>query len=298
MAKDPAERYGSAAELAAAARATLPSERRPRRLAAALAAVAAVLAGAALVAVLVTRSEQPGPNAPTAELASGAVQRVNPETGKLEATIAVPGQPLDLAELGRDLAGGRRSRRRLPDRSDDVSARDFRRNPGVPIRVPQSLASESDSVWFGAAGSTGHALLLPLTPRSEPVKHADLQALAERSADPGPPLHTLTQIVPDASVSSSEAFAGWLVDASEGILRRFRGGPNPTLSPPIETGGAAHLAVHDGSNLWVGQGQELVKLVRNKVVANAAAGDPGRDRSAHRRPMGRDDRGTTRAARP
>ena len=85
------------AELAAAARATLPSERRPRRLAAALAAVAAVLAGAALVAVLVTRSEQPGPNAPTAELASGAVQRVNPETGKLEATIAVPGQPLDLA---------------------------------------------------------------------------------------------------------------------------------------------------------------------------------------------------------
>ena len=84
---------------------------------------------------------------------------------------------------------------------------------------------------------------------------------------PGPPLHTLTQIVPDASVSSSEAFAGWLVDASEGILRRFRGGPNPSLSPPIETGGAAHLAVHDGSNLWVGQGQELVKLVRNKVAS-------------------------------
>ncbi len=268
MAKDPAERYGSAAELAAAARATLPSERRPRRLAAALAAVAAVLAGAALVAVLVTRSEQPGPNAPTAELASGAVQRVNPETGKLEATIAVPGQPLDLAVSSGAIW--------LVDDGVDVVFRidptTYQREisgatPGVPIRVPQSLASESDSVWFGAAGSTGHALLLPLTPRSEPVKHVDLQALAERSADPGPPLHTLTQIVPDASVSSSEAFAGWLVDASEGILRRFRGGPNPTLSPPIETGGAAHLAVHDGSNLWVGQGQELVKLVRNKVAS-------------------------------
>jgi serine/threonine protein kinase len=268
MAKDPAERYASAAELAAAARATLPSQGRPRRLAALLAAVAALLAGAALAAVLLTRNEQPGPNAPTTELASGAIQRVNPETGKLEATIAVPGQPLDIAVSSGALW--------LVDDGVDLVFRidptTYQRKisaatPGVPIRVPQSLASESDSVWFGAAGSTGHAVLLPVTPPSEPVKHVDLQALAERSADPGQPLHTLTQVVPDASVSSSEAFAGWLVDASEGIVRRFRGGPNPTLFPPIETGGAAHLAAHDGSNLWVGQGQELVKLVRNKIVS-------------------------------
>jgi hypothetical protein len=138
--------------------------------------------------------------------------------------------------------------------------------PGVPIRVPQSLASESDSVWFGAAGSTGHALLLPVTPPSQPVKHVDLQALAQRSSDPGPPLHTLTQVVLDAS-ASSKVFAGWLVDASEGVLRRFQGGPNPTLSPPIDTGGAAHVAALHGSNLWVGQGRELVKLVRNEVAS-------------------------------
>jgi hypothetical protein len=268
MEKDPAERYASAAELAAAARVTLPSERRPRRLAALLAAVAAVLAGAALAAVLLTRDDQPGPNAPTTELASGAVQRVNPVTGKLEATVAVPGQPLDLAVSSGALW-------LLDDGVDLVYRIDpttYQREisaatPGVPIRVPQSLASESDSVWFGAAGSTGHALLLPVTPPSEPAKHVDLQALAERSADPGPPLHTLTQVVPDARLSSSEAFAGWLVDASEGVLRRFRGGPDPTLSPPIETEGAAHVAAHDGSNLWVGQGQELVKLVRNKVAS-------------------------------
>ena len=193
---------------------------------------------------------------------------MNPETGKFEATIAVPGQPLDLAvssgaiwlvDDGVDLV----FRFDPTTYQREISAA----TPGAPIRVPQSLASESDSVWFGAAGSTGHAVFLPVTPPSEPVKHVDLQALAERSADPGPPLHTLTQVVPDASVSSSEAFAGWLVDASEGVLRRFRGGPNPTLSPPIETGGAAHLAVHDGSNLWVGQGQELVKLVRNEVAS-------------------------------
>jgi tRNA A-37 threonylcarbamoyl transferase component Bud32 len=268
MAKDPVDRYSSAAELAGAARATLPTERRSRRLAVLLAAVAAVLAGAALAAVVVTRDEQPGPNAPTTELASGAIQRVNPETGKLEATIAVPGQPLDLAVSSGAIW--------LVDDGVDLVFRinptTYQREisgatPGTPIRTPQSLAAEPDSVWFGAAGNTGHAVLLPVTPPSEPVKHVDLQALAERSADPGPPLHTLTQVVPDPSVSSSEVFAGWLVDASEGVLRRFRGGPNPTLSPPIDTGGAAHVAIHDGSNLWVGQGQELVKLVRSKVAS-------------------------------
>ncbi|HEU0248359.1 MAG TPA: serine/threonine-protein kinase, partial [Gaiellaceae bacterium] len=268
MAKNPAERHASAAELAAAARATLPSGGRPRRLAIALVAIAAVLGGAALAAALLTRSDAPGPNAPTTDLASGAVQRVNPETGKVEATIAVPGQPLDLAVSSGALW--------LVDDGVDLVFRidpaTYQREisaatPGVPIRVPQSLASTSNSVWYGAAGSTGHALVLPVTRPSEPVKHVDLQALAERSAVPGPPMHTLTQLVPDRSASSPRAFTGWLVDASEGHLRRFRGGPNPTLSPPIDTGGAAHIAALDGSNLWVGQGQELVKLSSNKITA-------------------------------
>ena len=268
MAKDPAERYSSAAELAAAARATLPSAGRSRRLAVLLAAVAAMLAGSALAAVLLTRDEKPGPHAPTTQLASGAIQRVNPETGKLEATIGVPGQPLDLAVTPKAIW-------LVDDGVDLVLQFDpttYQREvsaatPGFPIRVPQSLAYEADAVWFGAAGSTGHALLLPVTPPSEPVKHVDLQALAERSALPGPPLHTLTQVVPETGVSSTEAFAGWLVDASEGVVRRFRGGRDSTLSPPIDTGGAAHMAAYGGSNLWVGQGQELVRLSRNKVAS-------------------------------
>jgi serine/threonine-protein kinase len=268
MAKDPSERYASAAELAAAARATLPQARRSRRLALFLAAAAAVLGGAALAAVLLTRTDAPGPYDPTTDLASGAVQRVNPETGKLEATIMIPGQPLDLA-VGRGALWVVDDGVDLVFRFDPTTyARAISSaTPGLPIRVPQSLASESDAVWFGAAGSTGHALVVPVPSRSLRVKHVDLQALAERSADSGPPLHTLTQLVPDPRASTSEAFAGWLVDASEGVLRRFRGGTTPALSRPIDTGGPAHVAAHDGSNLWVGQGEELVKLVRNEITA-------------------------------
>jgi Protein kinase domain len=268
MAKDPAERYESAAELAGAARETLPSAGRSRRLAVLLAAVAVTLAGAALAAVLLTRDDAPGPNAPTVDLAAtGAVQRVDPKTGRLEATIRIPGQPLELA-TGSGAVW-------LADDGDDVVYRIepdtyertvSRTSRGKGLYVPQTLASSGRSVWLGAGTQDGQALLVPLAPSAGAAHAIDLQALAERSDKQGPPVRVVTQIIPEPESPPAGAFHGWVLDAAEGVLRRVRAGTPPALSSPIETGGAPHVAAADRRTVWIGQGQELVKLLGSNVA--------------------------------
>jgi tRNA A-37 threonylcarbamoyl transferase component Bud32 len=276
MAKEPAERFESAADLAAAALATVPAGGRPRKLAVLLAAVAAVLAGVALAAALLARGDASGSNAPTTDLAAtGAVQRVDVETGQLEATVRIPGQPLDVATG----SGG-------VWLADDVDDAVYRIDPDTyevavsgprrGIAIPQAVASVSGAVWLGAGRQDAHALLLPLTGGSAPASDPyDLSELALASGNAGPPVRILTQLVPDPSASSAGVFAGWVVDAAEGVLRRLRTGARSSLSPPIETGGKPHTAAFDGTALWVGQDRELVKIVAGQVVARTRlAGTP------------------------
>jgi tRNA A-37 threonylcarbamoyl transferase component Bud32 len=267
MAKDPAERFASAADLAAAARATLPSAGRSRRLAVLLAAVAAVLAGAALAAVLLLRSDTPGANAPTVDLVeAGAIQRVDPETGKLEATIRIPGQPLELA-TGFGAVW-------LADDVDDVvyriDAHSYERalsGESKRVNIPQTMASTRDAVWLGAGTQDGRPRLVPVAQSAGAAGRAiDLMTLAERSSTSGPPVHIITQIVPEPG-SSPTGFNGWVLDAAEGVLRRLSASGPSTLSSPIDTGGVPHIAAAAGRReLWIGQGEELVRLVGDRIV--------------------------------
>jgi hypothetical protein len=275
MAKEPLERYGSAAELATSARSTLPSTGRSRRLAVALAGLAVVLAGLALGAVVLTRGEEPGSaTPPTTDLASGAVQRVDLGTGKLEATIPIQGEPLDIA-VSSGAVWAVDSDRRVIYRIDSGTNRVVLSGPGVhPLLGLAPLAVGSDSVWLAVHGGDGQGLVVPLAPISgsgpSPI---DVRELALGSGDPPPPVNALAQIIP-AQSATRDSFSGWVLDAAEGSLREVRPGSAPALSPPLDTGAEPLVAAADGSDLWVGQDGALIKVVGRTVVARTSV--PGR----------------------
>ena len=201
-------------------------------------------------------------------------------------------------ELGRDLAGGRRSRRRLPDRSDDVSARDFRRNPRrthpstavarfrVGLRLVRrrrehgARSATASDATIGAGETCG-----PAGARRTLGRPRSASAHAHRSCR--------TRACPHRRRSP----AGWWTlpkGSSVGSAAApIRPCPRPSRPEAQLTSPSTTVRISG----WARGGARQAGSKQGRV-ANAAAGDPGRDRSAHRRPMGRDDRGTTRAARP
>jgi YVTN family beta-propeller protein len=95
LAKAPERRYASAGELIQAAREALPEaagpppRRRRGRLLAGAGALAAAALATVLPLVLVGGSGTPGAK-PTLAITTSSIQRIDPETNKLVATIAVP----------------------------------------------------------------------------------------------------------------------------------------------------------------------------------------------------------------
>jgi hypothetical protein len=253
----------------------------------ALAAVAAVLAGSALATVLLTRSDAPGPYAPTTNLAeTGAVQRVDPKTGKLEATLRFRGAPLDL-RAGSGAVW-------LADQLDNVVYRIDADSYEViaseggarqPVVAMQTLASESDSVWLGALSELGRMRVYPVTASvARSASPIDITSLAARSERRGLPVLALTQLVPGPAAGSTGAFSGWVLDSAAGVLRKVRSGAPGVLSPPFATGGAPHVATTTSAGgLWIGQEREVVRIAADQVavrvrlpttpVALAAVGD-------------------------
>ena len=120
LAKDPAKRYGSGAELVAAGRAALGARRahrrRSRRPLVALATAGVAVAAAAFV---LWPSESPG----IAAIATDAVALIDPREPSLQARVELDGPPSSVAVApGRDLGRGRSRRDGLPDRPRDAHA--------------------------------------------------------------------------------------------------------------------------------------------------------------------------------
>jgi hypothetical protein len=226
--------------------------------------------------VLLTSDDGGGLGAPpTTDLASGAVQRVDPDTGKLVATIHTQGEPLDLAVSSGEVWAVD-SDRRVLHRVDPSTGEAVISGPGVhPILGLASLATASSSLWLGAYGGDGQGLVVRLAPDSangpSPI---DLRRLALQSGDPPPPVNALAQLIPAPRSPASSAFTGWVLDAAEGSLRELHAGSAPALSPPLDLGGEPLVAAADDRDLWVGLEDALVKVVAGRVAERTAL--PGR----------------------
>lgn len=99
MAKEPNDRYGTGAELAEAAVAAFPEARRPRWQIAAVVAVLllAIAAAVALATVLLTGGSEQALPGGTTDVTTHSVQRIDPFTNVLAATIELDFLPEDLA---------------------------------------------------------------------------------------------------------------------------------------------------------------------------------------------------------
>ena len=300
MAKDPSERYASAAELAAAVRATLPAAGRSRRLAVLLAALAVTACGRsarcrALHTSRPSRSVRPDDRS---GLGRGAARESQIRKGRSD-DRRPRAASRSRCDLERDLACRRRPRSCLSLRSDDVRADDLRRNTrrthpraaGAGIRAGRRLVRCRRK--HGARR---------VSARNATIRACEACRPAGAGRTLGRPRSASAHAYTDRA-GRERVLIGGVRRLAGGRFRRdppsvpWRPQSEPVPAHRDRRRSSPHRPRRFESLGGPGAGARQAGSKQGRV-ANAAAGHPGRDRSAHRRPMGRDDRETTRAARP
>ena len=273
LAKSPRDRYATCGELAADARRALglgaatpprprPLERLARRPALALAGVAAaaVLLALVLGAFLLRGGGDDGA-APTTALAVDSLQRIDPASGDLVATIPLGSIVRRVAVGGGSVwAIDSASRfRRIDVKADTVAA------TGSTAGLPAGIAVGLGSVWIanqeGSTATSGTVTVVdPRTGRVRRVLPIDV-----RQAVPNEP--TFSDIAVDENARSGRAV--WVASPFALSVKRIR----PRLGSIVATvpvGGttARLLAVGEGA-VWVTTNFALLRIdpARNAVVA-------------------------------
>ncbi|MGH3134028.1 MAG: protein kinase domain-containing protein [Gaiellaceae bacterium] len=269
LAKDPAERYASGAELASAARMALPAGTRLGHRAVVL-AVAVLAATVAATVVVVRGGDEASTTAPTLELPGPALQRVDPDdlhlaaTMKIGAAVVVRGEqeraePVDVAfgHGGVWLASGTGPSfyRFDPETSELTEGR-------AMDGIEAGIAVGPTSVWLVTHGLEGEGLLVQLDPEQASAGATiDLRELASRAGGPTPaPVNVIGAVIADPAFADSAGFAGWVADVAEGSLRQLRRDQAGSRYDAIETEGTPlALAVRDDV-LWVAQKGEVLQV--------------------------------------
>jgi serine/threonine-protein kinase len=248
LAKDPDERFGTAGELVDSARAALPIRGRGRRrLAVGLAAAVVAVATAAGVWLLV-QDEAP-PHSPTLDVARGAIQRIDPVSGKLVATYELAAPVEDLAAGPRNVWAIDTDRGILVRIDPGAGVREI---PNGPARALAALAATDFAI--GLAAEDGQGVVVT---RIDPELQAQSQEIRVRPTSPGE-LWPVTAVSAMAISSSHGRAAAWVADAAAGVLYRLASRP-PQLATVDLQGAPVALAVH-GETLWVGLTDEILRL--------------------------------------
>jgi streptogramin lyase len=261
LAKEPDDRYRSAGELVESARLAFPQEGGSgRRRLILVGAILALLVAATVVALVVRGSGDGSADGPTLDLAEGALQRVDPNTNKLVATIRVGGTPVGVAAGAGAvwlIDAGRNSLVRVDPATGGITIQGS--GTGTLAAVETSPAFPSH-VGTGADGPLG-AVLARISARDlSTVETSLLPNLPGRPGDPAPAL------VSAVSAVAATASSGWFADAAAGTITRLsREGPFPRLS--IDTGGMPLDLASTRNEVWVAQrdvsrGRQRGSLVR------------------------------------
>ena len=161
LAKEPAERYPSCGELASAAAEALgvglapPRISRRRLLLLAAGGAVAVAAATGVPAILLTRGGKDDPAKPTTVITRDSMQRIDPETNKLVATIPF-GQPgpsrtarRARRRRGRRLGDRPQSRNRQSNRDEHEHDVEHRRTPGPDTGLVQAMIDAGlGGIWI------------------------------------------------------------------------------------------------------------------------------------------------------
>jgi len=253
LAKEPAARYQSGRQLVDAALAALPEAKiallgNQRRLALLAASVAVLMTAALLATLIVTRDDARSGTEPTLALASGALQRVDPKTNELVATIRLGGEPVDVA-ASEDavwlIDPGRNSLVRVDSATNAVTTQGS--GAGALAAVATSPASPA-YVGIAADGPSGAVLsqIDANTLREARTGHA----LRELPGLPGDPTPAPVSAV---GAMAGTASAGWVADVAAGTITRVSDqGPAPRVN--VDIGGTALDLASTRSEVWVAQG--------------------------------------------
>ena len=289
LAKDPAKRYESAEEFVNALGAAVPREDGPalgsgrsRRL---LAATVAVLAAAVVVLAIVLsgREDSGSSTAPSAAPATGAVQRLDPQSNELVATIPIGGFPVDVA-TGGGAAWVVDSKEQAVLRID--AATNAVTRGGAGAGSPTAVVVGRGGPIVAGDGPEGVSVGAIDAERVQPMTQSTLAEDAEIIA---PEL-----LVRPVSAVSGLAVAGptrhavvWIADAAAGTVWRGEVRQTGPIVRAVGGGGMPlAVAIHEG-RVWVAQPGEVVQVregdhaepharstrVRGTPVALAAARD-------------------------
>jgi serine/threonine-protein kinase len=271
LAKAPRDRYATCGELAADARHALglgaaapprprPLEQLARRPALALAGLAAAAVLLALVlGALLLRGGEDGPG-PTTALVVDSLQRIDPASGDLEATIPLGSVLHGVAAGGGSVwaIDGSSRFRRIDVEEDAVAA------TGSTAGVPAGIAVGLGAVWIanleGSTATTG--TVTEVDASSGRVRR--VLPIAVRQAVPNEP--TFSDIAVDDSASSGRAV--WVASPFSLSVMRIRPRLGSTVATvPIGATTSRRLAVGEGA-VWVTTNFAVVRIdpAQNAVV--------------------------------
>jgi tRNA A-37 threonylcarbamoyl transferase component Bud32/sugar lactone lactonase YvrE len=269
LSKEPAARYETASALIEAARLAFPKRRAGRRRLL-LGAAIVVLVTVAVSVLAVMRASDESMTDPTLALTSGALQRVDPETNELVATIRIGGEPVDIA------AG-----------VSAVWLVDADRNTLVRVDPETNIATSHGSgtgtlaavgthpaypsyVGSAADGPLG-AVLARIT--ADDVSTVETAAVGDLPGFGGPePPAGRAHVSAVAAIAATDE-AGWVVDASALLVSRIgRIPPVPRMSLRTE-GMPTDLVTAGRRQVWVAERYESTSGPRGRLLRVHQRGD-------------------------